>query len=155
MQENDGNLRLLVCNTFLHVMDRGVQANQMRRSWSDSFLCSSNHTESQDVLSQMRTTTDIEGRDGCPRELDGGRYNHVKLGSITNSESMALCSICLDGCFEGQPAQIVLSCGHHFHAKCVERWLERQANCPNCRCNVSPSMIYRARLLQMMLPAKA
>ena len=40
------------------------------------------------------------------------------------------CSICWD---DMAAPYIHLSCGHRFHAVCLEQWARRAANCPMCR----------------------
>jgi hypothetical protein len=57
---------------------------------------------------------------------------------ITEDGEVATCSICLDECpgVDGS-ARIVAKCGHKFHAACLETWLKRHDQCPNCRCTVS------------------
>lgn len=42
------------------------------------------------------------------------------------------CSICLTD-FERKDHIKILGCGHTFHEKCIIKWLERSANCPNCK----------------------
>jgi len=46
----------------------------------------------------------------------------------------AVCSVCLDRMAGGL---IFLACGHRFHSKCIELWLEERKNCPYCRQMVS------------------
>ena len=41
------------------------------------------------------------------------------------------CSICLDALNLSPTVQ--LQCQHVFHEKCIQDWLKRQSNCPNCR----------------------
>ena len=43
----------------------------------------------------------------------------------------ATCSICLNEVFA-----IPMECGHVFHTKCINKWLEQNKTCPNCRCKV-------------------
>lgn len=41
------------------------------------------------------------------------------------------CPICLE---EDKDADVVKTpCGHHFHKKCLAKWLEKAKTCPNCR----------------------
>lgn len=43
-----------------------------------------------------------------------------------------ICNICLD--FINFP--IYLHCKHYFHKKCILKWLNSNATCPNCRTNI-------------------
>jgi hypothetical protein len=44
------------------------------------------------------------------------------------------CSICLD--MDDTRTQTRLRCGHVFHSSCVASWLQVNASCPLCRCNI-------------------
>ena len=39
------------------------------------------------------------------------------------------CSICLSE----SECNHTLYCGHQFHEECIEKWLEENNTCPNCR----------------------
>lgn len=39
-------------------------------------------------------------------------------------------------CREEMTAAKTLSCGHMFHARCLQSWLKRQLSCPTCRANI-------------------
>lgn len=41
------------------------------------------------------------------------------------------CVICMEEIKEGATLK-VLSCGHKFHSRCIDRWLRRKARCPVC-----------------------
>jgi len=36
---------------------------------------------------------------------------------------------------------MALPCGHLFHSNCVGDWLERHATCPECRTEITSSLI--------------
>lgn len=50
-------------------------------------------------------------------------------GSLEESEAM--CSICLTEYTEGTLIRR-LPCGHDFHRRCVDKWLQRNKRCPLC-----------------------
>lgn len=54
----------------------------------------------------------------------------VKLERL-ELESDASCSICLCD-YEHNDILRQLSCGHHFHKKCLDEWLRLNAKCPLC-----------------------
>lgn len=58
---------------------------------------------------------------------------HVKVTAhdIEKNESDE-CSICLDELVLGQPA-IRIPCGHLYHEDCVQGWLKKSNECPDCR----------------------
>jgi hypothetical protein len=44
------------------------------------------------------------------------------------------CSVCLDDFSRIKPNDCLkLRCGHIFHTACVERWVNEERSCPNCR----------------------
>lgn len=49
------------------------------------------------------------------------------------------CLICLQDFDDGDEC-MVLPCFHRYHTLCVERWLEDNATCPSCRCDVAVAM---------------
>ncbi len=42
------------------------------------------------------------------------------------------CTICLEN-FENDDRIRILNCQHYFHNQCVDEWLSKNPNCPNCR----------------------
>jgi hypothetical protein len=54
---------------------------------------------------------------------------------VTNIE----CSICLDH-FKKNEFYRLLDCNHHFHKKCIDRWIKKDHNdCPMCRTKINLS----------------
>ncbi|XP_047943219.1 RING-H2 finger protein ATL78-like [Salvia hispanica] len=43
------------------------------------------------------------------------------------------CSICLEKYRGKELSATIDACSHHFHAQCIESWLEKNDNCPLCR----------------------
>ena len=43
------------------------------------------------------------------------------------------CSICLQPVQEDSENAVTLDCGHTFHLKCINMWLNFNNTCPNCR----------------------
>jgi len=59
--------------------------------------------------------------------------NEIKLDVISKPDEE--CSICIEPCDKC----VQLQCGHYFHVKCINLWMEEQmplATCPNCRAQV-------------------
>ena len=46
------------------------------------------------------------------------------------------CSICLDEYQKQEMIVVMRKCGHVFHKKCINEWLEGNDRCPNCNENV-------------------
>ena len=46
------------------------------------------------------------------------------------------CIICMDD-FEENEKVKQLGCGHIFHGECIDKWLEKQKNCPFCKAEVN------------------
>lgn len=71
----------------------------------------------------------IFGQHGAPKRKMG-TYKRVNANShILGTQ----CSICLDN-FECNQGYRTLKCDHHFHKKCIDKWLTRgSSDCPLCR----------------------
>jgi len=54
------------------------------------------------------------------------RIKEIEMTAIKNGDT---CSICLEPCVSG----VELECKHVFHKKCIEKWLDTNPTCPNCR----------------------
>ncbi|KAF8027807.1 hypothetical protein BT93_E0666 [Corymbia citriodora subsp. variegata] len=44
-----------------------------------------------------------------------------------------ICAICLSEYRPKETIRTIPSCGHYFHAQCIDQWLQRNASCPLCR----------------------
>ena len=50
------------------------------------------------------------------------------------AEHSAICSICLD-----EAPDCFTRCEHAFHFECIVKWTDKQAHCPVCRCEFTPT----------------
>lgn len=58
-------------------------------------------------------------------------YAQAKLHEGNSTASC--CSICLADYKDTDVLGLLPDCGHLFHVKCVDPWLQQQATCPVCR----------------------
>jgi len=60
-----------------------------------------------------------------------------KCKRIKNNEENIQCNICFEQFKENQYKREVV-CGHNFHKKCIDKWINKYNNfsCPTCRCNL-------------------
>nr|POF24697.1 putative ring-h2 finger protein atl71 [Quercus suber] len=58
-------------------------------------------------------------------------YAQAKLQKGNSTASC--CSICLADYKNTDVLRLLPDCGHLFHVKCVDPWLQQQATCPVCR----------------------
>ncbi|GER49484.1 RING/U-box superfamily protein [Striga asiatica] len=73
-------------------------------------------------------------------EINGGKNGRppASKASIDALESLEIenddepCVVCLEDWEIGEKAK-KMPCGHRFHGKCVERWLNIHGSCPVCR----------------------
>ncbi len=78
-------------------------------------------------------------------EIIGNQYefkNNVKYSfqhyflepDFDKIKSNPTCSICLNDCNSRKLDKLSnISCGHHFHSQCINKWLEKNLCCPLCR----------------------
>jgi len=72
-------------------------------------------------------------------ELDA--YFPVKnFQEIKKSFDQTSCSICLDE-YNQQAVCRQLYCEHVFHTGCIEEWLAKHKECPNCKCEITQKAI--------------
>jgi len=65
---------------------------------------------------------------GIKRKLES---KHVEEDS--SSEIDTTCTVCIESVRINQWYKQLPKCGHFFHAKCIDQWLEMRATCPVCR----------------------
>ncbi|GMN60993.1 hypothetical protein TIFTF001_030085 [Ficus carica] len=58
-----------------------------------------------------------------------------------SSSTAICCEICLADFEEGDVLRLLPDCGHIFHQKCVDPWLQLRPTCPNCRTSPIPTPI--------------
>ena len=46
------------------------------------------------------------------------------------------CMICMEEYKNREFKRIIPKCQHFFHKKCIDKWLQRSATCPVCRCDL-------------------
>ena len=59
------------------------------------------------------------------------------------SNSIAMCTICLE-VIDDDSTKRTLGCNHHFHERCINRWLVTRPHCPVCRRHVPGRRASRA-----------
>ncbi|CAH2057805.1 unnamed protein product [Thlaspi arvense] len=72
------------------------------------------------------------------RETEGGIMTQLGVDSPTErvlSSDEAECCICLCDYEDGTELR-ELSCRHHFHEACIDKWLRINATCPLCKLNI-------------------
>ncbi|KHN68867.1 hypothetical protein M896_120890 [Ordospora colligata OC4] len=63
--------------------------------------------------------------------FDVEEYGCVRsVSHATDEQESVICSVCLDATVD---KFVFLTCGHRFHSKCIEMWLQARKNCPYCR----------------------
>ena len=60
-----------------------------------------------------------------------------KSKRIKKDEENIQCNICFEQFKENEYKRDVI-CGHNFHKKCIDKWINKYNNfsCPTCRCNL-------------------
>lgn len=98
------------------------------------FGYSSSEVDVYDLLGHQGLASDLLKR------LPAMRVAQAKAiygDTITDDSLDEGCSICLES-YEGEDdIRLLPSCEHHFHKKCVDKWLGSHTTCPMCRTRVS------------------
>lgn len=68
----------------------------------------------------------------CRRRPDA--HGHIPAATYTGAPTQ--CAICLDLIPTGARVR-GLPCEHHYHAACLDKWLETGAFCPLCRISLT------------------
>ncbi|KAL8130490.1 hypothetical protein V2J09_019645 [Rumex salicifolius] len=63
-----------------------------------------------------------------------------KAGGAKMSGEITECAVCLGAFNEAETLRLIPSCGHVFHADCVDVWLRSHSTCPCCRANLRLSL---------------
>jgi hypothetical protein len=106
--------------------------------WVHSLL-ESITSESLDSPSEHRPSPVWDPQATAPRPKPARTEEVRTLPTVTTTE-VGTCSICLDDWPVGTEVR-QLPCGHQYHPKCVDRWLQQDHRCPVCRHSVSEASV--------------
>ena len=64
--------------------------------------------------------------------------NNTELEIFTSNESdeEETCVVCREAIENNSIVRKIKKCGHYFHYKCLDKWLENHLTCPHCRQNI-------------------
>ena len=62
-------------------------------------------------------------------------FDTASTTGCAGSTSAESCSVCLEEYAEGDRMR-TLPCGHQFHSRCIDRWLQNNRACPICKKDV-------------------
>ena len=97
----------------------------------------SNHSFLGDIMVSMMYSYFYNGEE---EKLDNISSISSTLPFVAVSKVSFLekeCPICFEEYKEDQVKNkeiVITECGHLYHKKCIENWLEEKKNCPVCRC---------------------
>jgi hypothetical protein len=79
----------------------------------------------------------------CGKCGSHGHNSRTCLSSYINLKHVekipGTCSICLE---KGNEKSCKTACGHHFHTKCIKKWLTNNDTCPICRDYITEPIKY-------------
>ncbi|RWR90361.1 RING-H2 finger protein ATL80-like protein [Cinnamomum micranthum f. kanehirae] len=76
--------------------------------------------------------------EGCSEDDSGEPKSTEPPYYSTTAKLNSNCAICLEDFKEGDRCQVLPSCKHMFHDRCVNAWLNKKKRCPTCRSLHSP-----------------
>lgn len=59
----------------------------------------------------------------------------IEVLEVQDNQGLDDCTVCIEPFTAGDCARR-LACGHAFHQRCIDPWLRRNPNCPNCKRNL-------------------
>jgi len=67
--------------------------------------------------------------------------NNTELEIFTSNEGdeEETCVVCHEAIENNSIVRKIKKCGHYFHHKCLDKWLENHLTCPHCRQNIVES----------------
>uniref|UniRef100_A0A0D9WHP5 RING-type domain-containing protein n=1 Tax=Leersia perrieri TaxID=77586 RepID=A0A0D9WHP5_9ORYZ len=88
-------------------------------------------TDSDDYSDGWSSDDSDEEEDGLTEEEMGRLPWFAYCGD--GGDGDGCCNICLEEMQDGERCRRLGSCGHAFHAACVDEWLRTRRTCPCCR----------------------
>ncbi len=58
------------------------------------------------------------------------------VNSFRIKEKEVICTVCMEEIKINSKCKKIPGCGHQFHKKCIDTWLNESKTCPNCRLDV-------------------
>jgi hypothetical protein len=110
----------LTCITMMMLI--GIRALLVAKLFQEYFGDRSRHSAQDKPKSVGATHAEVES-------LPCHQYRHIKdeLRETSASGCVVCCSDYLD-----RDMVRILPCSHHFHQRCVDKWLQRSTRCPLC-----------------------
>jgi hypothetical protein len=75
---------------------------------------------------------------GVGKGLSADELDTLPCHDFSNGTAAADCAVCLEAFEAGDRCRRLPRCGHSFHSRCVDPWLEKSRFCPVCRADVVP-----------------
>ena len=67
-----------------------------------------------------------------PRHVFKKRHASASTNATSTDQANSSCVICLAEYDDGDVV-VTMSCKHHYHTQCLEKWLSKEKKCPVCR----------------------
>ena len=110
--------------------------NNFFNNINNAFLSSVNQMEEniEEFSSTINQATNFVNSNININQNNNNKQMKFKDHILFNTDviSQESCPICFDDFKEGEIASI-LPCYHIFHRQCIDPWIKKQNNCPNCR----------------------
>ena len=60
----------------------------------------------------------------------------LEIYKANEDQEEETCVVCREAIEDNSIVRKIKKCGHYFHYKCLDKWLENHLTCPHCRQNI-------------------
>jgi len=137
-------ISLLAINDRTSEFDNDIEISSISSCEEDSQNIDFDRPSTPPLMQEL-DELDIDNKVPDFMEVQGEKEKDNEISIIEayrSAENNEMCNICLEGPLPCKGVTGTISCGHKFHKKCIEEWVEENDSCPTCR---SPVLCHKCK----------